>query len=57
MTPQTQTTSQPELIYPENDGQLMADNTKQFRWIVASAIALWILKSINKKQRNKQWVE
>jgi Uma2 family endonuclease len=23
-----------ELIYPENDGQPMSDNTKQFRWIV-----------------------
>jgi Uma2 family endonuclease len=25
---------QPELIYPDSDGQPMADNTKQFRWIV-----------------------
>jgi Uma2 family endonuclease len=24
----------PELIYPDSDGQPMADNTKQFRWIV-----------------------
>ncbi|RME42073.1 MAG: Uma2 family endonuclease, partial [Chloroflexi bacterium] len=23
-----------EIIYPESDGQPMADNTKQFRWIV-----------------------
>jgi Uma2 family endonuclease len=23
-----------EIIYPDSDGQLMADNTKQFRWIV-----------------------
>ena len=21
------------IIYPESDGKLMADNTKQFRWI------------------------
>lgn len=26
--------NQPELVYPESDGQPMADNTKQFRWIV-----------------------
>lgn len=24
----------PEINYPDSDGQLMADNTKQFRWIV-----------------------
>ena len=24
----------PEIIYPDSDGQPMADNTKQFRWIV-----------------------
>lgn len=24
----------PEVIYPERDGKLMSDNTKQFRWIV-----------------------
>jgi hypothetical protein len=23
-----------DIIYPESDGQPMADNTKQFRWIV-----------------------
>jgi Uma2 family endonuclease len=27
--------SEREIIYPESDGQPMADNTKQFRWIVA----------------------
>ncbi|MEM9273872.1 MAG: Uma2 family endonuclease [Cyanobacteria bacterium P01_F01_bin.143] len=32
---QLQTTSQPALIYPDSDGKPMADNTKQFRWIVA----------------------
>ncbi len=26
--------SQSQVIYPESDGQPMADNTKQFRWIV-----------------------
>ena len=33
MTTQIQLASQ-QVIYPENDGQPMADNTKQFRWIV-----------------------
>lgn len=27
-------TPKPSLIYPDSDGQPMADNTKQFRWIV-----------------------
>ncbi len=27
-------TSKPAVIYPDSDGQPMADNTKQFRWIV-----------------------
>jgi len=31
---QLQTTSQPAVIYPDSDGKPMADNTKQFRWIV-----------------------
>ena len=26
--------SKPEIIYPESDGKPMADNTKQFRWIL-----------------------
>ncbi|MCG8350090.1 MAG: Uma2 family endonuclease [Chloroflexales bacterium] len=26
--------TQKEIVYPESDGQPMADNTKQFRWIV-----------------------
>ncbi len=34
MTTQIQSPNQPDLIYPESDGQPMADNTKQFRWIV-----------------------
>ncbi len=25
---------QPDVIYPDSDGQPMADNTKQFEWIV-----------------------
>ncbi|TPX27838.1 hypothetical protein FIV49_06095 [Cylindrospermopsis raciborskii GIHE 2018] len=24
----------PEIVYPESDGQPMADNTRQFTWIV-----------------------
>jgi hypothetical protein len=31
---QLQPSSQAEIIYPESDGKSMADNTKQFRWIV-----------------------
>ena len=31
---QLQRSSQPTVIYPDSDGQPMADNTKQFRWIV-----------------------
>ncbi|MEO1094990.1 MAG: Uma2 family endonuclease [Cyanobacteria bacterium J06638_28] len=31
---QLQPSSQPAVIYPDSDGQPMADNTKQFRWIV-----------------------
>lgn len=32
--PQLKTTDEPQVIYPESDGKPMADNTKQFRWIV-----------------------
>jgi Uma2 family endonuclease len=32
-----------ELVYPESDGKLMADNTKQFRWIVTIKENLEIL--------------
>ena len=35
MVQQLETNSKPQIIYPESDGQPMADNTKQFRWIVA----------------------
>jgi Uma2 family endonuclease len=31
---QLQPSSTPEVIYPDSDGNPMADNTKQFRWIV-----------------------
>ena len=34
MITQAQSSTQPELSYPESDGQPMADNTKQFCWIV-----------------------
>ncbi|MGF1570838.1 MAG: Uma2 family endonuclease [Nodosilinea sp.] len=32
---QAHPSSQPAVVYPDSDGQPMADNTKQFRWIVA----------------------
>jgi hypothetical protein len=28
------TVAQPQLVYPESDGQPIADNNLQFRWIV-----------------------
>jgi Uma2 family endonuclease len=31
---QVEASTQPAVIYPDSDGQPMADNTKQFRWIV-----------------------
>ncbi|NJP12512.1 MAG: Uma2 family endonuclease [Leptolyngbyaceae cyanobacterium RU_5_1] len=34
MVSQLQSSSQSEIFYPESDGKPMADNTKQFRWIV-----------------------
>ncbi len=34
MIKQLTTDIQPEITYPDSDGQPMADNTKQFRWIV-----------------------
>lgn len=39
LTPQTTS----EIIYPDSDGQPMADNTKQFRWIVTIKENLEIL--------------
>ncbi len=40
---QVQPPSQPGVIYPDSDGKPMADNTKQFRWIVVI-------------QQNLEWV-
>jgi Uma2 family endonuclease len=37
------TDTKPEIIYPDSDGQPMADNTKQFRWIVTIKENLEIL--------------
>lgn len=34
MVSQLHSPNQTDVIYPESDGQPMADNTKQFRWIV-----------------------
>lgn len=34
MVAQPQSQTVPELIYPDSDGKPMADNTRQFRWIV-----------------------
>ncbi|WP_341733465.1 Uma2 family endonuclease [Microcoleus sp. EPA2] len=39
LTPETK----PEIIYPDSDGEPMADNTKQFRWIVTITENLEIL--------------
>jgi Uma2 family endonuclease len=43
MIAQPQNSTLPELIYPESDGKPMADNTKQFRWIVTIKENLEIL--------------
>ncbi len=46
MITQVQSPNQPELIYPESDGQPMADNTKQFRWIVTIKEGLeWLFQN------------
>lgn len=34
MVTQAQTSQQVSVVYPDSDGQRMAENTKQFRWIV-----------------------
>jgi Uma2 family endonuclease len=34
MISQLQTSDQQNIVYPDSDGQPMADNTRQFRWIV-----------------------
>lgn len=43
MIPQLATPTQPDIIYPENDGQPMSDNTEQFKWIVVIKENLEIL--------------
>jgi Uma2 family endonuclease len=42
-TPQLTPQTTPEIIYPDSDGQPMADNTKQFCWIVTIKENLEIL--------------
>jgi Uma2 family endonuclease len=34
MIQQLETSTKPDVIYPDSDGQPMSDNTKQFNWIV-----------------------
>jgi hypothetical protein len=34
MTASVQPSAEPAIVYPDSDGQPMADNTKQFRLIV-----------------------
>ena len=34
MVTEIKPTAKTKIIYPESDGQPMADNTEQFRWIV-----------------------
>lgn len=43
MPEQLATSTQPDIIYPENDGNPMSDNTKQFKWIVVIKENLEIL--------------
>jgi Uma2 family endonuclease len=43
MVQQLQPDTTPDIIYPDSDGQPMADNTKQFRWIVTIKENLEIL--------------
>jgi Uma2 family endonuclease len=45
MTSKVELSDRPDIIYPDSDGQLMADNTKQFRWIVTIKEGLeWLFK-------------
>jgi len=30
-----------EIVYPESDGQPIADNTEQFKWIVLLCEQIW----------------
>ena len=43
MVAQPQALSPNPILYPDSDGQPMADNTKQFRWIVTIKENLEIL--------------
>lgn len=43
MVQQLPTEAASAIIYPDSDGQPMADNTKQFRWIVVIKENLEIL--------------
>lgn len=43
MVTQLQSSPQKDIIYPDSDGQPMADNTKQFNWIVAIKLGLELL--------------
>jgi len=47
MIQQLQTDPATDIIYPDSDGQPMADNTKQFRWIVTVKENLEILFTAN----------
>lgn len=47
MVRQLPTDTTPAIIYPESDGQPMADNTKQFRWIVVIKENLELLFAAN----------
>src|SRR4051794_32538216 len=43
MTPPLTATPEKDVVYPESDGKPMADNTKQYRWILLLAGNLEIL--------------
>ena len=47
MVQQLSTDTAPAIIYPESDGQPIADNTKQFRWIVVIKENLELLFATN----------
>ncbi|MBW4692348.1 MAG: hypothetical protein KME27_11340 [Lyngbya sp. HA4199-MV5] len=39
--PTSSEATQAETIYPDSDGQPMADNTEQFQWIVVIKLKQW----------------
>ena len=47
MIKQLEPTKKPAIIYPDSDGEPMADNTKQFRWIVTIKENLELLYANN----------